>query len=103
MKFKTTPRFDKEFKSLGREHQEKFKALMPAFNTACEGYVADRGGFIWPAALRVTPMVSAKGIWEMTWSFKGPDGRATFEFVQIDGEPGVQWRRIGRHGVFDEP
>ena len=39
----------------------------------------------------------------MTWSFAGPDGRATFEFVQIDGSLGVQWRRIGGHSVLKSP
>lgn len=76
---------------------------MPAFNAACEAYIADTGGFIWPATLRVSRMTSVKGIWEMTWSFSGPDGRATFEFTEIEGEIGVRWRRIGRHEVYDEP
>jgi hypothetical protein len=28
--------------------------------------------------------------WEMTWSFNGPDGRATFEWIAIDGELGLR-------------
>jgi len=39
----------------------------------------------------------------MTWSFSGPDGRATFEWVTIDGVLAVRWRRIGGHGVFKQP
>jgi hypothetical protein len=39
----------------------------------------------------------------MTWSFAGPDGRATFEFITIDGEPAIRWRRIGGHEIFAEP
>ncbi|MCL5265766.1 MAG: hypothetical protein M1343_11370 [Chloroflexi bacterium] len=42
-------------------------------------------------------------IWEMTWSFSGPDGRATFELASIDGEPAIRWRRIGNHRIFREP
>lgn len=103
MKFDTTPRFDSDWKTLPAEHKRLFRSLMPAFNTACEGYVSNPGGFVWPANLRTTQKVSAKGIWEMTWSFKGPDGRATFEFITIDGETAVRWRRIGRHGVFTQP
>lgn len=103
MKFRTTPRFDGDWKALPKDHQRRFRKLMEAFNAACEGYLADPGGFNWPAGLRVTPLVSAKGLWEMTWSFAGQDGRATVEFVQIDGEPGVQWRRIGRHEIFKSP
>jgi hypothetical protein len=37
----------------------------------------------------------------MTWSFAGPDGRATFEWVVRDGEARIRWRRIGGHAVFD--
>jgi hypothetical protein len=39
----------------------------------------------------------------LTWSFSGPDGRATFEFVTIDGELGILWRRIGDHRIFMRP
>ena len=43
------------------------------------------------------------GVWEMTWSFAGPDGRATFEWATSDGEPVVRWRRIGGHEIFGQP
>jgi hypothetical protein len=39
----------------------------------------------------------------MTWSFFGPDGHATFEWVEIDGTSGIRWRRIGTHEIFREP
>ena len=45
----------------------------------------------------------APGVHEMTWSFSGPDGRATFEWVRIDGELAVRWRRIGGHRIFRQP
>jgi hypothetical protein len=48
-------------------------------------------------------MRAAPGIFEMTWSFASPDGRATFEILTIDGEARIRWRRIGDHGVFREP
>ena len=48
-------------------------------------------------------MTSAPRIWEMTWSFAGPDGRATFEFVTRDGEVRILWRRIGDHRIFHQP
>ncbi len=50
--------------------------------------------------------VNAKGragIWEMTWHFERPDLRATFEWVEIDGERAIQWRRIGDHSIFNNP
>lgn len=48
-------------------------------------------------------MTSLPGLWEMTWSFSGPDGRATFEFITLDGEPHVRWRRIGTHAIYTSP
>ena len=68
-------------------------------------YVARGGGPLpaWPASLRVKSVQGHPGIWEMTWSFAGPDGRATFEFIEIDGEPAIRWRRIGDHRIFEPP
>ncbi|MHB1166199.1 MAG: hypothetical protein ACYC3K_13375 [Candidatus Nanopelagicales bacterium] len=103
MKFETTPRFDRDWAALAREHRRAFRAAVPAFARACDGYAQQPGSFTWPAALRVRPMRSAPGIWEMTWSFSGPDGRATFEFARVEGDLRVRWRRIGDHGVFGEP
>jgi hypothetical protein len=49
-------------------------------------------------------MTGHPNIWEMTWSFAGPDGRATFQFLDLgDGEFAIRWRRIGGHAVFGEP
>jgi hypothetical protein len=39
----------------------------------------------------------------MTWNFAGPDGRATFEWFELDGRLAVRWRRIGGHKIFDRP
>lgn len=55
------------------------------------------------ASPRVSDVENAPGIWEMTWSYGGPDGRATFEWVQIDGTLAVRWRRIGGHAIFRNP
>jgi hypothetical protein len=57
----------------------------------------------WPARLRMHPMAGRAVIWEMTWSFSGPDGRATFEIVEVDGQPAIRWRRTGTHAIYDEP
>jgi hypothetical protein len=57
----------------------------------------------WPAKLRMKRVSVAPGVWEMTWSFAGPEGRATFEFIEIDGEPAIRWRRIGGHEIFRAP
>jgi hypothetical protein len=39
----------------------------------------------------------------VTWSFSGPDGRATFEFIGVEGELAIRWRRIGGHDVLRSP
>lgn len=103
MKFERTDQFVADFRELPAAHREAFRSLIPAFHAAAESYVAGRGAFRWPAALRVKPMVSARGIWEMTWSFSGPDGRATFEFVTYDDGIRVRWRRIGTHKIYKKP
>jgi hypothetical protein len=57
----------------------------------------------WPANLRIKPVQAANGVWEVTWSFTGPDGRATFEYADMDGELGIRWRRIGGHEILKSP
>jgi hypothetical protein len=45
----------------------------------------------------------------MTWSYAGPDGRATWEWVRVtDSEtgelhPAIRLRRIGGHAIFADP
>lgn len=103
MRFETTPRFLADFGSLPIEHQRQFRAVVPAFHDACEDFVESGGQAPWPARLRVRRMTQAPGIWEMTWSFASPDGRATFAFVQREGDVRVLWRRIADHGVYQRP
>lgn len=47
--------------------------------------------------------VECPGIWELTSSFSGPDGRATFEFVTREDEVRILWRRIGTHSIYAAP
>ena len=56
-----------------------------------------------PKGLRIKSVRGARGMWEMTWSFAGPDGRATFEWIEIDDEPAIRWRRVGSYAIFSEP
>lgn len=79
-----------------------FRDRLRDFNKACDAYGSDRAT-TWPAALRVSQLVGTKSIWEMTWSFTGPDGRCTFEFLVEDGLLHCQWRRIGDHTIYDRP
>lgn len=102
MKFETTAKFDSDYANLKEEHRRLVREALPAFLTAAEDHVANPGRG-WPAALRVKPMAHHPSVWEMTWHFKSPDGRATFEWIEIDGEPAVRRRRIGDHSIFENP
>lgn len=103
MRWQTTPQFERDLTRLPPEHRTAFRESIAAFSRACDAYLSSSGAAPWPASLRVKPMRSAPGIWEMTWSFSGPDGRATFEFASDERGPLVRWRRIGTHGIFDRP
>ncbi|MCB0879823.1 MAG: hypothetical protein KDC46_12695 [Thermoleophilia bacterium] len=104
MKFETTTTFEREWRRLSRDHRRMARAALADFIDACN---AVTGTAIpeFPASLRVRPLrgTNRPVIWEMTWNFARPDGRATFEFIEIDGARAVRWRRIGGHDVYEEP
>lgn len=101
MKFQTTPAFDRDFKRLPERHRKKFRELVPDFNAAAERAAAgiDKP---WPKSMRVKPLENAPGVWELTWSMRDPDGRATWEWVRIQGHAAIRWRRVGDHRVLDK-
>jgi hypothetical protein len=103
VRFQTTPRFDADYADLPVEHRRAFRALVPAFSAACDEFADNPGRFRWPARLRVRRLVGAPRVWELTWSFASPDGRATFEFVHDEAGLLVRWRRIGTHSIFTAP
>ena len=102
MKFEITEAFRADRRRLSQSDRERLEEVLPAFVDACDRYVADPAT-AWPSSLRVKDVEGAPGVFEMTWSFSGPDGRATFEWIQIDGELAVRWRRIGRHDTLTNP
>lgn len=100
--FDRSDSFKRDYKRLGPEKQETFKASAGDFISDVtaieEGRATDcRRG------LRVKPMQDNDGIWEMTW--EQPDGRATFEWGEspLEDKRHVRWRRIGDHRIFDRP
>lgn len=108
MRFETTQSFQTDYKKLSDDEKRSFREAVRKFNKACDAAQARRAGKpTWPKSLRVKDVEGAPGIWEMTWSFSGPDGRATWEWTEIHvgGErvPAVRWRRIGGHSIFREP
>lgn len=103
MKFELTRAFEGDWARLSTEERAAFqKVVREQFHPACERRRIDPAA-TWPRSLRVKALEGAPGVWEMTWTFAGPDGRATFEWVEIEGEPGVRWRRIGGHATFGAP
>jgi hypothetical protein len=103
VRYQTTPRFDSDYKALKPEHKAAFREVLDAFIAACDTYAERPGSSRWPKGLRVSPMKSAPGIWEMTWSFASPDGRATFEWVTDEQGLLLRWRRIGDHSIYHDP
>lgn len=102
MKYVVLDSFKADYKRLSQSEAALFKKALSNFVAACDRYATNPSA-AWPASLRVKDVESAQGIREMTWSFSGPDGRATFEWVQIDGQLAVRWRRIGGHAIFMDP
>lgn len=103
MKYSTLSSFDRDYSRLPREHRQMFgKILREHFLPAIEA-----GSFTgtppWPTRLRVHRLADT-AIYSITWSFTGPDGRATFHLeTGDDGAPVLVWRRIGTHEIYDRP
>jgi hypothetical protein len=102
VKFEVTDAFRADRSRLSESERRLVAEVLPTFVAACERYAADPAT-AWPSSLRVKDVEGAPGVFEMTWSFSGPDGRATFEWIRIDGDLAVRWRRIGRHGILTNP
>ena len=102
MKFEVTDSFRADRKRLSRQERDLVAEVLPAFVEACDRYASDPAAG-WPASLRVRDVEGAPGVCEVTFSFSGPDVRATFEWIRIDGELAVRWRRIGGHRIFKNP
>jgi hypothetical protein len=108
MKFELTELFKADYQRLAENEREMFRAAARGFNAACDRFLETKNPSAWPANLRVKAVANAPGIFEMTWSFSGPDGRATWEWTTtIDAEgqswPAVRWRRLGTHRIFRQP
>ena len=102
MKCERSATFKANYKGLSDKEKELFGTAVREINQAFAKHKGD-GLPEWPGKLRIKPVQGARGIWEMTWSFSGPDGRATFELVGSHKEPIILWRRIGGHAIFKKP
>lgn len=103
MRYERTESFKRDYRRLSDAHKEEFRRVVrELFNPALDEHLADSAK-PWPTRLRIKGVEGAPGVWEMTWSFTDPDGRATWEWISIDGEPAIRWRRVGDHRVFRDP
>jgi hypothetical protein len=102
MRFERTASFLADYRRMSVRERALFRVAVRDINEAYESR-GDAPLPRWPGRLRVRDVEGAPGIWEMTWSFAGPDGRATFEYVDVAGEVAIRWRRIGGHEIFHEP
>lgn len=102
MKYRTLPRFEADYRRLSSPERSKFHEALREFIEASRDYESSPEHFVWPKSLRVERLTNS-GVMAMTWSFSGPDGRATFQFETVDGEMFVVWRRVGRHDIYRQP
>ena len=108
MRFERTDLFKADYRRLSEANRESFRRAAREFNEACDQFTATNDPSTWPARLRVKSVVNAPGVFEMTWNFSGPDGRATFEWTTVTDAQGMQhsavrWRRLGDHKIFRNP
>jgi hypothetical protein len=105
VRWERTESFKGDYQRLSKRDRELLKVAVTEFNEACDAYVAHRAP--WPSRLRVKSVEGAPGVFEMTWSFSGPDGRATWEWVTVADASGrhraVRWRRVGDHKILRSP
>jgi hypothetical protein len=108
VRFVTAEPFKGDYQRLSENERQMFRKAARDFSVACDHFFEHRDPSCWPANLRIKAVVNAPGIFEMTWSFSGPDGRATWEWTTVvdnDGQPwpAVRWRRLGNHRIFQKP
>lgn len=110
MLFERTSSFAADYKRLSDDDKKLFRDSIVDFNKACDEREVDPTAE-WPPHLRVKRVKGTRTVWEMTWSFKRPDGRATWERTTVEVEengktvkkPAVLWRRVGNHDIFRDP
>ncbi|MDR1806869.1 MAG: hypothetical protein LBR33_02975 [Propionibacteriaceae bacterium] len=104
MKFRRLPQFERDWAALPPAERDLVKQwLRESLLPAVDGYAADPVRFTWPKKLRFESIQGAPGVYAVTWSFSGPDGRATFHFEESDGDRRLVWRRIGHHDIYTTP
>lgn len=102
MKFSASPAFQTDAARLPGEHYKLFRQAVFSYLLPASEAGAHKGEAPWPRRLRIHQV--GGGIYSMTWSFAGPDGRATFTFDTDDaGQTVLVWRRIGGRAIYRRP
>lgn len=103
MRYRTTPRFDRDFSGLPPEHRRMFIETVRVRILPSVAAGSFSGSPEWPRRLRIH-RIGDGAVYSLTWNFASPDGRATFHLDRADGgEPVLVWRRIGDHGIYQQP
>ena len=100
MKYQRLPKFLADWQALSEAERGLVKAwLAEKLLPVVAQYEQNPTAYVWPKSLRFERLQGTSGICAIAWSFAGPDGRATFEFGDQNGEPIIIWRRIGHHAM----
>jgi hypothetical protein len=102
VKYRVLPRFEADYTQLTAEERRVFKQALATFISAGREHEKKPEGYVWPKSLRVERLQGTP-VMAMTWSFSGPDGRATFQLETLEGELWVTSRRVGRHSISSQP
>ena len=102
MKFERTQTFVNEWARLTEVERALALEAVRSFVRACNDAERDGKPPRFPTKLRVKGVKGTPGVMEMTWNFRRPDGRATWQWIEIDGVRAVRWRRLGGHEIFKD-
>lgn len=113
MKYERSESFKGDYNRLADHEKQMFRDAARSFSEACDRVAQTKNARDFPKRLRVGEIKGAPGIFEMTWSFVGPDGRATWEWIEVEvvdpatnetvRQRAVRWRRVGNHAIFKKP
>lgn len=103
MRYQVTQAAAADYEKLSDSEKALFKQALKDFNVAADRFVATRDVTRWPKELRDKSISGAPGVFEMTWSFAGPDGRATWESITVTGVSGESAQQYGGGGSEGMP
>ena len=107
MRFERTDSFKADCRRLSPRERAFFKEAVRLFGDGRDTVADTRGPGARPYSLLLKSIAGARAVFETTWIFASPDGRATWEWCTVEAEghrhPSVRWRRMGDHAIFGDP